>query len=185
MACAQRFGATTHTVILENNPATLPVRPLASWSNLEATLEGLAKVMHPEQDILLLLTVGLTTAQAQSLQAADLGGAALEAVSSLSGVNDEVTDALQVIDDFAITTMYSTRTNRPEPQVTIGKRIAERVRLTASTSLTGDTREIRAGVEWQLGDQTSIQAGYDNINRETQSSFGNVGIDFHWRIEFE
>jgi len=68
--------------------------------------------------------------------------------------------------------------------VTIGKRIAERVRLTASTSLTGDTREIRAGVEWQLGDQTSIQAGYDNVNRETQS-FGNLGVDFHWRIEFE
>lgn len=159
---------------------------LHAFGNLDAfRLDARSDPSASEQDILLLLTIGLTTAQAQSLQAADLGGAALEAVSSLSGVNDEVSDALQVIDDFAITTMYSTRTNRPEPQVTIGKRIAERVRLTASTSLTGDTREIRAGVEWQLGDQTSIQAGYDNINRETQSSFGNVGIDFHWRIEFE
>ncbi|MEZ4326806.1 MAG: translocation/assembly module TamB domain-containing protein [Polyangiales bacterium] len=159
---------------------------LHAFGNLDAfRLDARSDPSASEQDILLLLTIGLTTAQAQSLQAADLGGAALEAVSSLSGVNDEVSDALQVIDDFAITTMYSTRTNRPEPQVTIGKRIAERVRLTASTSLTGDTREIRAGVEWQLGDQTSIQAGYDNVNRETQSSFGNVGIDFHWRIEFE
>jgi translocation and assembly module TamB len=159
---------------------------LHAFGNLDAfRLDARSDPSASEQDILLLLTIGLTTAQAQSLQAADLGGAALEAVSSLSGVNDEVSDALQVIDDFAITTMYSTRTNRPEPQVTIGKRIAERVRLTASTSLTGDTREVRAGVEWQLGDQTSIQAGYDNINRETQSSFGNVGIDFHWRIEFE
>ncbi|MBK8589282.1 MAG: translocation/assembly module TamB domain-containing protein [Sandaracinaceae bacterium] len=158
---------------------------LHAYGNMDAfRLEARSDPSASEQDILLLLTIGLTTAQAQSLQAADLGGAALEAVSSLSGVNDEVSEALQVIDDFAITTMYSTRTNRPEPQVTIGKRIAERVRLTASTSLTGDTREIRAGVEWQLGDQTSIQAGYDNVNRETQS-FGNVGVDFHWRIEFE
>ena len=50
----QRFGATTHTVILENNPASLFTRPLANWSNLDATLHGLAEVMRPEQDILLL-----------------------------------------------------------------------------------------------------------------------------------
>ncbi|MEO5813399.1 MAG: C13 family peptidase [Rhodanobacter sp.] len=51
---AQRFGSTTHTVILENNPKSLSTRPLANWTNLDAMLEGLADVMHPEQDILLL-----------------------------------------------------------------------------------------------------------------------------------
>lgn len=51
---AQRFGPTTHTLTLENNPRSLLTRPLASWSNLDAALDGLANVMHPEQDILLL-----------------------------------------------------------------------------------------------------------------------------------
>lgn len=51
---AQRFGASAHTLILENNPTTLTTRPLASWSNLEVALDGLTKVMQPEQDILLL-----------------------------------------------------------------------------------------------------------------------------------
>ncbi|HEY8326839.1 MAG TPA: C13 family peptidase [Rhodanobacter sp.] len=51
---AQRFGATTHSLVLENNPASLTTRPLASWSNLETALEGLGKVMQPDQDILLL-----------------------------------------------------------------------------------------------------------------------------------
>jgi hypothetical protein len=51
---AQRFGSTAHSVVLENNPATLSTTPLASWSNLEATLDGVAKVMQPQQDILLL-----------------------------------------------------------------------------------------------------------------------------------
>ena len=51
---AQRFGATTHTIILANNPRSLLTRPLASWSNLEAALDGLANVMHPQEDILLL-----------------------------------------------------------------------------------------------------------------------------------
>lgn len=51
---AQRFGASAHSVVLENNPATLADHPLADWSNLEQTLAGLAKVMHPDQDILML-----------------------------------------------------------------------------------------------------------------------------------
>lgn len=51
---AQRFGATSHSLVLENNPASLTTRPLASWSNLETALEGLGKVMQPDQDILLL-----------------------------------------------------------------------------------------------------------------------------------
>jgi hypothetical protein len=51
---AGRFGATAHTLVLENNPASLTTRPLASWSNLDAALAGLDKVMHPDQDILLL-----------------------------------------------------------------------------------------------------------------------------------
>lgn len=51
---AQRFGASTHSLVLENNPASLTSRPLASWSNLETALEGLGKVMQPDQDILLL-----------------------------------------------------------------------------------------------------------------------------------
>lgn len=51
---ARRFGPSTHSVVLENNPAILANHPLADWSNLEQTLTGLAKVMHPEQDILML-----------------------------------------------------------------------------------------------------------------------------------
>jgi hypothetical protein len=50
----QRFGPSAHALVLENNPAALTTRPLASWSNLEAALDGLARVMKPEQDILLL-----------------------------------------------------------------------------------------------------------------------------------
>lgn len=49
-----RYGARAHALVLENNPSTLATHPLASWSNLESALAGVAKVMHPEQDILML-----------------------------------------------------------------------------------------------------------------------------------
>ncbi|MDF3981621.1 C13 family peptidase [Luteibacter sp. PPL201] len=51
---ARRFGSPGHTLVLENNPATLSTHPLASWTNLEQALDGLAKVMDPREDILLL-----------------------------------------------------------------------------------------------------------------------------------
>src|SRR6185437_8748763 len=38
----QRFGASAHALVLENNPASLATHPLASWSNLEGALDGLA-----------------------------------------------------------------------------------------------------------------------------------------------
>jgi hypothetical protein len=49
-----RFGPTVHALVLENHPETLATRPLASWSNLEAALDGIARAMDPKQDILLL-----------------------------------------------------------------------------------------------------------------------------------
>jgi hypothetical protein len=50
----QRFGPDAHVVVLENNPGSLEKHPLATWSNLEETLDGLATLMKPDEDILLL-----------------------------------------------------------------------------------------------------------------------------------
>jgi hypothetical protein len=52
----RRFGPSAHALVLENNPATLATRPLADWSNLEAALDGLARVMRPDDVLLLYLT---------------------------------------------------------------------------------------------------------------------------------
>ncbi|MBB3228604.1 hypothetical protein FHW69_003246 [Luteibacter sp. Sphag1AF] len=51
---SRRFASPHHTLVLENNPASLSTRPLASWSNLEAAVDGLAGVMHPDEDILMV-----------------------------------------------------------------------------------------------------------------------------------
>ncbi|WP_109125644.1 C13 family peptidase [Dyella sp. C11] len=50
----QRFGPDSHVMVLENNPGSLEKHPLASWSNLEETLDGIASLMKPDEDILLL-----------------------------------------------------------------------------------------------------------------------------------
>lgn len=139
----------------------------------------------PQEDILLLLAVGLTRSELETLRGGDLTSTlALEALASVTGIDREVRRALPVIDDFRLSSAYSVRSGRTEPQVSIGKRIADRVRLSATTGLS-ESREFRAVLEAQLDDTTSIQAGYDNYNLTSASSFGNVGIDLRWRLEFQ
>jgi translocation and assembly module TamB len=139
----------------------------------------------PQEDILLLLTIGMTRMEAEALRGGDLGStAALEALATVTGVDREVRRALPVIDEFRLTSGYSVRSLRSVPQVSIAKRITDRVRLSATTALS-EYREFRAQVEAQLSDTTSLQVGYDNYNLTSASSFGNVGADLRFRLEFE
>lgn len=51
---AKRFDARGRTIVLENNLSTISTRPLATWTNLHRTLEAIARVMDPAEDILLV-----------------------------------------------------------------------------------------------------------------------------------
>jgi translocation and assembly module TamB len=138
-----------------------------------------------EDDIALLLTMGMTQSEMAQVETGDLTStAALEALATVSGVEREVHRALPQIDDFHIASTYSESSNRTEPQVVIGKRIAENVRLSASTGI-AQSRDFGAGVELQLNDKTSVQAAYNNQNDTNTSQVGDVGVDLKWRLEFD
>lgn len=51
---SERLGAKGHVIVLENNPVSLSTRPLATWTNLEEALDGVAAKMDLKQDILLV-----------------------------------------------------------------------------------------------------------------------------------
>ena len=51
---SKRLGADGHVLVLENNPASLTTRPLATWSNLEDALDAVTAKMDVQQDILLV-----------------------------------------------------------------------------------------------------------------------------------
>ena len=69
-----------------------------------------------QDDIFLLLTVGLTRAELDQAQSASVGeSVALEALGSLSGADRAVTDAVPLIDEFRFGSAYSSRTGRTEP----------------------------------------------------------------------
>lgn len=139
-----------------------------------------------QEDIVLLLTIGITRAEADQIQAGNLGaGVALEALSALSGASSAVRSAIPVIDDFRFGSAYSARTGRTEPTITIGKRLTKDVTANVSTGFS-ENRELRANILWRLSQRVSVQGSYDNVNNNVTSfSVGNVGVDLRFRLEFE
>jgi translocation and assembly module TamB len=138
-----------------------------------------------QDDIFLLITVGLTRAELDQAQSASVGeSVALEALGTLTGADRAVTDAVPINDELRFGSAYSSRTGRTEPTITIGKRLAERIRANV-TSGVAESREIRSNVEWQLSPRVSVEGSYDNVNDISSSSLGNLGADVRWRMEFE
>jgi translocation and assembly module TamB len=138
-----------------------------------------------QEDIVLLLTVGMTRAELDQLQASSIGASiALNALGAASGADRAVKQAIPIIDDFRFGSAYSTVTGKTEPQLTVGKRLTNDLRASVTAGLSED-RELRSNIEWRLNNRLSVQGSYDNINDVSSSTLGNLGMDLRWRLEFE
>jgi translocation and assembly module TamB len=138
-----------------------------------------------QEDIVLLLTVGMTRAELDQLQASSIGASiALNALGAASGADRAVKQAIPIIDDFRFGSAYSTVTGKTEPQLTVGKRLTNDLRASVTAGLSED-RELRSNIEWRLNNRLSLQGSYDNINDVSSSTLGNLGMDLRWRLEFE
>jgi translocation and assembly module TamB len=138
-----------------------------------------------QEDIILLLAVGMTRAELDQLQASSIGTSiALNYLGAASGADRAVKQALPIIDDFRFGSAYSTATGKTEPQLTVGKRLTNDIRASVTAALSEDN-EIRSDIEWRLNNRLSVQASYDNINDISSSALGNLGVDLRWRLEFE
>ena len=156
-----------------------------AWGTPESFRFALSSTPYlSEDDIALLLAVGVTQTELAQFKSDMTGTAALEALATVTGVDREVQRALPAIDDVRIASSYSQRSQRSEPQLHVGKRIADRVRLDASTGLT-ETRDFSTGVEYQISDKTSVGAAYNNQTTNYTSQLGDVGVDLKWRLEFD
>jgi translocation and assembly module TamB len=138
-----------------------------------------------QEDIILLLTIGMTRAELDQLKGGVGAGLAFEALNAVSGASSAVSQAVPIVDDFRFGSAYSPRTGRTEPMLQVGKRLSDAVRADVATSVSED-RQLRANVQWRLSKQFSIQTSYDNVNVSIAPVLGgNVGLDLRWRLEFE
>ena len=136
------------------------------------------------EDIFFLLTIGLTRAEVDQVRAGSVyASAAFEAIGTVSGVDRAVKQAIPVIDDFRPGTAYSPRSGRVEPNITVGRRLGENVRVRLTSGLAEDP-QLRSTIEWRLGRSFTVEPSYDRINTVSSSNVGNFGVDFRWRLEF-
>ena len=136
-----------------------------------------------QDDIFLLLTVGLTRTELEQTQSSVGSSVALEALGSLSGAESVVKKTVPV-DEFRFGSSYSSRSGRTEPTVTIGKRLSRRIRASVTTSLS-DTSEVRSNIEYRATDSLSVEGSYDNARDVASAAGGNLGGDVRWRLEFQ
>jgi translocation and assembly module TamB len=137
-----------------------------------------------QDDIFLLLTLGVTRAELDQVQSSSLGeSVALEALGALTGADQVVTEAIPVIDEFRLGS-FSSRSGRTEPAITIGKRLSERIRAFVTSGLS-ESRDVRSNVEVKINPKVSIEGSYDNVNDISSSSLGNIGADIRWRLDFQ
>lgn len=180
-ASAGAEGATDASASSAGGQWDVTVRAHGSTEDLKLDLSS-DPPMDPE-DILLLLTLGMTRAELEQGLTAQFGETVgLEALSTLTGADKAVKTIVPIIDYFHFGSSYSSRTGRTEPNVTVGKRINDDVRASVTTTLT--ERDVAATVEWRLKKGVSIQASYDNTN-DIGTIIGNLGADLRWRLEFE
>jgi translocation and assembly module TamB len=138
-----------------------------------------------QDDIVLLLQVGMTRAELDRGFASSLAQTVgLEALSAATGFDQAVRSTVPLIDEFRIGSQYSSRSGRPEPTLSVGKRLTDNVRATVTTGLS-ENREVRSNIEWKLRRGLSIEGLYDNVNDVSSSALGNVGADLRWRLEFD
>ena len=116
--------------------------------NLKVTLSSDPPLS--QEDIVLLLTIGMTRAELDRGAATALGGSVgLEALSALTGADKALKTIVPIIDEFRFGTGYSSKTGRSESNVTVGKRLGDNLRATVTTGMSED-REVRADVEVRL-----------------------------------
>jgi translocation and assembly module TamB len=138
----------------------------------------------PQDDIFLLLTIGLTRRELDRTQNSGVGSsAALEALGTLTGAESAVSSVVKV-DEFRFGSTYSSRTGRTEPTVTIGKRLSDRIRASVTSSIS-EANELRSNIEYQATPHLSVEGSYDNAQRSGGPTMGNIGGDVRWRLEFD
>lgn len=137
-----------------------------------------------QEDLIWLLTIGMTKAESAQIGGNVASGAGLDLIANVTGVNETLSQAIPVIDEFRFGTAYSLRTGRTEPQVTFGKKLSDALRASVTQGF-GERREIQANIEWRLMKGVSLLGSYDNVNDVSSQSLGNIGLDLRYRLEFE
>ena len=146
--------------------------------------------MPPSRLLLLtLLTLGYTSQDRGANSVGAVGGAGLEAIYNVSGIDQQVQKFIprnNVLKDptFRFTTTYSQRTGSMQPTAQVeGKLFSEKLRLRVQQPVIAGGRGTKAQLEYKFDDNVSVQSQLDGDN--TDYSFPDLGLDLRYHKELK
>jgi len=141
----------------------------------------------PEQDILSLLTLGVTSRERVASEAG--AGLAAEALLSATGLEREVQrflrkgDAVVIKDQQVhLSTTFNEATGQAEPSVQWeAKVLSDKMGVKVTYPVTGRGRKVEA--EYHVNERASVKAQWDD--QSENSSVGNPGLDLKFKFQWE
>lgn len=141
-----------------------------------------------EDDIILLVTLGVTRRELSELDAGkSLSLLAPELLSELTGVRDEVNRILPESVSLGLTTGFSERDNAFVPKLQLTWDPAEELRVRVTSNFLSLREDNQAEIQLKLRDDLSFTSTWEQqgvSSSQTGVSLGDLGFDLRWRREF-
>ncbi len=157
------------------------LRALGGQGDLHVELTSDPPLSQP--DIVLLLALGMTRPELDAMQATVQlqASAGLQVLAGLGGAERIVRDVVP-IDEVRFGATYSPQSLVVVPDVTLGKRIGERMAATVTSSLAYQ-RIVGGTVSWGLGSNLWFEGLWENVAPVPVYPVGDFGVAVRWRLE--
>ena len=142
----------------------------------------------PESDLVTLVTLGVTSRDAEGIGSSDAAAAAADAIFAVSGLDQKVRSFIPknpILRDptVRLTSGWSSGTGQVEPRLAFESHLftkALKLRYSAPIGVPGQTTE----AEYRINKTVSVQAEWDTESRQA-TSVGDIGLDLKLRWEGE
>ena len=126
-----------------------------------------------QEDIVILLLTGMIKQEHTAMNSQGLA-------MSLAPILENVRPGTIPV-EVNVYSEYSEKAAAETTRVALGKRIAKDIWVQVSSSV-GQEQDVEGTIEYEINDNFSVSAGYDN--KTETSKTGNLGLDLRFRLEF-
>jgi hypothetical protein len=139
-----------------------------------------------EEDIILLLTLGITRREASDASSLTRSLVTSELLSQVTGLDEQVNRLLPDKFKVNLITGFSEAQNSFVPKLQVKWDPSDNIRFRAASNVLALSQENSAEMLWLLEDNFSFAGSWNQQGETLFGSFsvGDLGLDLKWRLEF-
>jgi hypothetical protein len=139
-----------------------------------------------EEDIILLLTLGITRREASDANSLTRSLVTSELLSQVTGLDEQVNRLLPEKVEVNLTTGFSEIQNSFVPKLQVKWDPSDNIRFRAASNVLSLSQENSAELLWFFDDNLSFAGSWNQQGDTLVGGFsvGDLGLDLKWRLEF-